>query len=64
MDIWKESIMEYKSTPPIVSGIMFKTDGSRNHLHYINLIYTGFAENLGTPYWGKAKIIGGVLPLQ
>ena len=53
MDIWKESIMEYKSTPPIVSGIMFKTDGSRNHLHYINLIYTGFAEILGNHRIGE-----------
>lgn len=53
MDMWKESIMEYKSIPPIVRGIMFKTDGSRNHLHHINLIHTGFAETLGSHLIGE-----------
>ena len=53
MDMWKESIMEHKSTPPIVRGITFKTDGSRNHVHYINLIRTGFAETLGSHLIGE-----------
>lgn len=38
---------------PPVKGIMFKTEQSRNNLHYVNLICTTSAETLGSHSVGE-----------